>query len=138
MNIVEVTGNLTKDPTIRATKTGKTVATFTVASNRNYTTPQGEVRQLTDWVNVVAWGGLAEAAGNQLKKGSRVFVEGRYSTRSYDAQDGTKRYVTEVNANMIALPISTMASQGKGDFNQFGAPTPQEMNQQPSDEDIPF
>lgn len=140
MNIVEVTGNLTKDPTIRATKTGKAVATFTVASNRNYTTPQGEVKQLTDWVNVVAWGGLAEAAGNQLKKGSRVFVEGRYSTRSYDAQDGTKRYVTEVNANMIALPLSSAPGQGKGNFNQFGAPapSPQEMNQLPNDEDIPF
>nr|DAG31855.1 MAG TPA: Single strand binding protein [Caudoviricetes sp.] len=138
MNIVEVTGNLTKDPTIRTTKTGKAVATFTVASNRNYTTSQGEVKQLTDWVNVVAWGGLAEAAGNQLKKGSRVFVEGRYSTRSYDAQDGTKRYITEVNANMIALPLSTVASQGKGNFSQFGAPTQQEMSQLPSNEDIPF
>ena len=139
MNIVEVTGNLTKDPTIRATKTGKTVATFTVASNRNYTTPQGEVRQLTDWVNVVAWGGLAESAGNHLKKGSRAFVAGRYTTRSYDAQDGTKRYVTEVVASMIAIPLSAAPSQGRGDFNQFGAPapTPQDMNAPPRDEDIP-
>lgn len=139
MNIVEVTGNLTKDPAIRATKTGKTVATFTVASNRNYTTPQEEARQLTDWVNVVAWGGLTESAGNHLKKGSRVFVSGRYSTRSYDAKDGTKRYITEVNAEMIAVPLSTIPSQGRGNFDQFGAPpTPQEMNRQPSDEDIPF
>lgn len=140
MNIVEVVGNLTKDPVIRVTKTGKSVASFTVACNRNYTTPQGEVKQLTDWVSVVAWGGLAESAGNHLKKGSRAFVAGRYSTRSYDAQDGTKRYVTEVVASMIAIPLSTASSQGRGNFNQFGAPatSQQEMNAPPCDEDIPF
>ncbi|MGN0953700.1 single-stranded DNA-binding protein [Dialister sp.] len=107
MNSVQILGNLGRDPIIRATKTGRSVASFSVAVSRNYTTPQGEQRELTDWINVVAWGPLAEAVGNQLKKGSRVFVEGRISTRSYDAQDGTKRYVTEVVANFIAIPIGT-------------------------------
>ena len=105
MNSVQVMGNLARDPQIRATKTGRAVASFSIAVNRNYTTPQGEQRELTDWINVVAWGNLAEAVGNQLKKGTRVFVEGRYSTRSYDTPDGQRRYVTEVVANMIALPI---------------------------------
>ena len=99
MNSVQILGNLGRDPIIRATKTGRSVASFSLAVSRNYTTPQGEQRELTDWINVVAWGPLAEAVGNQLKKGSRVFVEGRISSRSYDAQDGTKRYVTEVVAN---------------------------------------
>lgn len=114
MNSVQILGNLGRDPIIRATKTGRSVASFSLAVSRNYTTPQGEQRELTDWINVVAWGPLAEAVGNQLQKGSRVFVEGRISSRSYDAQDGTKRYVTEVVANTIAVPIGTPRSSSYG------------------------
>lgn len=114
MNTVQILGNLGKDPDIRATGTGKTVATFSVAVKRKYTTQQGEEKELTDWINVVAWGNLAEAVGNQLKKGSRVFVEGRYSTRSYEDKNGNKRYVTEVIANMIAKPLE------QGSFAKYG------------------
>ena len=114
MNSVQILGNLGRDPVIRATKTGRSVASFSVAVSRTYTTPQGEQRELTDWINVVAWGPLAEAVGNQLKKGTRVFVEGRISSRSYDAQDGTKRYVTEVVANTIAIPIGTPRNSSYG------------------------
>lgn len=114
MNTVQILGNLGKDPDIRATGTGKTVASFSVAVKRKYTTQQGEDKELTDWINVVAWGSLAEAVGNQLKKGSRVFVEGRYSTRSYEDKNGNKRYVTEVIANMIAKPLE------QGSFAKYG------------------
>ncbi len=147
MNSVQIMGNLTRDPQMRATKTGRAVASFSVAVNRTYTAPTGEQRELTDFVNVVAWGSLAEAVGNQLKKGTRVFVEGRYSSRSYETQDGQKRYVTEVTANLIALPIGMQHSaqpaqdmggfaqpsgfsQSRGNFNQFGTSR--------TDEDIPF
>lgn len=85
-----------------------------MAVKRKYTTQQGEDKELTDWINVVAWGSLAEAVGNQLKKGSRVFVEGRYSTRSYEDKSGNKRYVTEVIANMIAKPLE------QGSFAKYG------------------
>lgn len=114
MNTVQILGNLGKDPDIRATGTGKTVASFSVAVKRKYTTQQGEDKELTDWINVVAWGSLAEAVGNQLKKGSRVFVEGRYSTRSYEDKNGNKRYITEVIANMIAKPLE------QGSFAKYG------------------
>lgn len=114
MNTVQILGNLGKEPDIRATGTGKTVASFSVAVKRKYTTQQGEEKELTDWINVVAWGNLAEAVGNQLKKGSRVFVEGRYSTRSYEDKSGNKRYVTEVIANMIAKPLE------QGSFSKYG------------------
>lgn len=146
MNSVQVMGNLARDPQIRATKTGRAVASFSIAVNRSYTTPQGEQRELTDWINIVAWGNLAESVGNQLKKGSRVFVEGRYSTRSYDTPDGQRKYVTEVVANMIAIPLGTGGrsqmpqdqgfagsenySQPKSSFSQFGDTH--------NDEDIPF
>lgn len=147
MNSVQIMGNLTRDPQMRATKTGRAVASFSVAVNRSCSAPNGEQRELTDFVNVVAWGPLAEAVGNQLRKGTRVFVEGRYSSRSYETQDGQKRYVTEVTANLIALPIGMQHasrpapdmggyaqpsgfSQSGSNFNQFGTPR--------TDEDIPF
>ncbi|WP_297038956.1 single-stranded DNA-binding protein [uncultured Dialister sp.] len=142
MNSVWILGNLARDPVVRATKTGRNVASFTVAVNRNFTTPQGEVKELTDWVQVTAWGALAEAVGNQLHKGNRVMVEGRYSTRSYDAKDGTKRYVTEVVAALIARPLDTRVdAEQRGDFSQFGQPRPLQDNAPfPAghDEDIPF
>ena len=143
MNSVQVLGNLTRDPQIRATKTGRAVASFSIAVNRSYTTPQGETRELTDFINVVAWGGLAEAVGNHLKKGTRVFVEGRYSTRSYEAQDGSRRYVTEVAANLIAIPLQTKntgnnISQAKGDFSQFGTMEPDTGARSDTSEQIPF
>lgn len=154
MNSVQVMGNLTRDPQIRVTKTGRAVASFSIAVNRTYTTMQGERKELTDYVNVVAWGGLAESVGNQLKKGNRVFVEGRYSTRSYEANDGSRRYVTEVNANIIAIPLNSSnhnaqnpmpqmhqsapafdnnhggSDQLSGNFNQFGPSR--------TDDEIPF
>lgn len=105
MNTVQITGNLAKDPIIRVTKTGKPVASFSVAVNRRITKQNGDTLELTDWVNVTAWGNLAEAVGNELTKGSYVFIDGRYATRSYDTPDGQRRYITEVVANMIAKPI---------------------------------
>ena len=143
MNSVQVLGNLTRDPQIRVTKTGRTVASFSVAVNRSYTTPQGETRELTDFINVVAWGGLAEAVGNQLKKGTRVCVEGRYSNRNYEAQDGSRRYATEVAANLIAIPLQTKntgnnISQAKGDFSQFGTMEPDTGARSDTSEQIPF
>lgn len=105
MNTVQITGNLAKDPIIRVTKTGKPVASFSVVVNRRITKQNGDTLELTDWVNVTAWGNLAEAVGNELTKGNYVFIEGRYSTRSYDTPDGQRRYITEVVANMIAKPI---------------------------------
>ena len=92
MNSVQLLGNLARDPEIRFTKTGKAVAMFTVACTTTYI-PYGatEPREFTDFVPCVAWGNLAETCGNNLAKGSRVFVEGRFNTRSYETQDGQKR-----------------------------------------------
>lgn len=127
MNSVQIKGNLARDPVVRATKTGRAVASFTVAVNRNYTTPQGEVKEITDWVNVVAWGTMAEAVGNHLKKGDRCFVEGRFTTRSYDTQDGQRRWVSEVTANFIAVPLG-----GKTDAaSQLSQPQAQVPNPAP-------
>ncbi len=140
MNSVQVLGNLTKDPEVRYTKTGRAVASFTVAVNRTWFTPQGEKRETADYIPVVAWGNLAEMVGQQLAKGSRTFVEGRFQTRSYEAQDGTKRYVTEVVANLVAPNVSYdskddntgLRPEPKADYQQFG------MSAGVPDEEIPF
>lgn len=105
MNNCEFIGNLTKDPVLRSTQTGKAVASFSIATNEPYTTPGGEQKQLTDYINVVVWGNLAQAAAHVLRKGTRVLVQGRQSTRSYTGQDGQKRWVTEVVARVIAMPL---------------------------------
>lgn len=164
MNAVQLLGNLGRDPIIRATRTGREVASFSLAVSRAYTTPQGEQRELTDWINIVAWGQLAEAVSSELKKGSRVFVAGRISSRSYDAQDGTKRYVTEVVAETICRQLQAPSNNGQsysnsqysggqqggnqhGNFGQFGEARPEKPNAEQGnapfpagnkDEDIPF
>lgn len=127
MNTVQILGNLTREPEMKATRTGKAVARITVAVSRSYMAQNGEKKEL---ISVIAWGRLAEAVANQLHKGTRVFVEGRYSTRSYEAQDGSRRYVTEVVANLIALPLGTHAQPGSSgttvDWSQFGTVEPEE------------
>jgi len=104
MNHVVLIGRLARDPEVRYTKTGKAVATFTVAVNRNSSMAQRELNEKdpADFIPVVAWDKLAEMCGNNLAKGSRVFVQGRLQVRSYETQDGQKRWVTEVIADLVA------------------------------------
>ena len=105
MNSVQILGNLARDPEVRYTKTGRAVATFTVAATNTYIdSTTNETKEQTAFTNCVAWGKLGEAAGN-LRKGSRCFVEGRLQTRSYETQDGQKRYVTEVVANFVGQSL---------------------------------
>lgn len=141
MNRVQIMGNLGKDPEIKVTNSGKTVARLSVAVNRKYTDPQGEEKQYTEWVNVVAWGKLAEAAGNELQKGDYVYAEGRYSTRSYEKNDET-RYFTEVVANVIARPIGSKEKEKTvTKFTDFGRAEyePGEMPKKKYEQDdIPF
>lgn len=88
-------GNLTRDPEVRYTPQGNAVASFVVATNREWVT-QGEKKQSVDFHNVVAWNKLAEICGQLLKKGMKVFVEGRLQTRDWVGEDGKKRYKTEI------------------------------------------
>ena len=114
MNTVQIMGFLGKDPVIRATQTGRAMANMSVAVNRTYTDARGNRQELTDWVEVVAWGNLAEEVYNHLKKGSYVYIEGRYSTGSYIGKDGTRKYSTKVMANVVALPLRTRLASTEG------------------------
>ena len=104
LNKVMLIGNLGKDPEMRYTANGKAVTTFTLACNRTHTTPDGERREETDWFDVVTWDKLAELCSQFLQKGRQAYVEGRLQTRSWEGQDGQKRYQTEVVANDRAVP----------------------------------
>jgi single-strand DNA-binding protein len=101
MNKTIIIGRLTRDPEMRTTTSGTNSTTFTVAVSRNYTGANGE--RETDFLNCVAWRKQAENIAKYCTKGSQVAVEGRIQTRSYDAQDGTKRYVTEIIADNVTF-----------------------------------
>lgn len=127
MNTVQILGNLARDPEVRYTKSGKAVATFTVAASNTYIDSNNETKEQTAFVNCVAWGKTGEAVGN-LRKGNRCFVEGRLQTRSYENADGQKKYVTEVVANFVGTSL-TNDETASSKFDSF---------EQPQDENIPF
>lgn len=104
MNTVQILGNLTRDPELRYTSSGKPVATFNVAATNTYIDSNNETKEQTAFINCVAWGKTGEAVGN-CKKGERLLVNGRIQTRSYDTQDGQKRYVTEVVADFVGRKL---------------------------------
>lgn len=117
LNRVQLIGNLTRDPEIKQIPGGTTVATFGVATNFNWTDQSGAKQSKAEFHNVVAWRKLAEICGQFLRKGSKVFVEGRLQTRDWEAEDGTKRYRTEIVAdNMIMLDRKGDFEGGSGGF----------------------
>lgn len=101
LNKVMLIGNVGKDPEMRYTANGKAVATFSIACNRSYNSTDGERREETDWFNIVTWDKLAELCSQFLQKGRQAYVEGRLQTRSWEGQDGQKRYTTEVVAQTV-------------------------------------
>ncbi|HWO94027.1 MAG TPA: single-stranded DNA-binding protein [Dehalococcoidia bacterium] len=101
LNKVMIIGNLGTDPEMRFTANGSAVTTFRIAATRNYTSSDGERREETEWFSVVTWNKLAETCSQYLQKGRRAYVEGRLQTRSWEGQDGQRRYRTEVIANTV-------------------------------------
>ena len=143
MNKAILVGNLTKDPEMRTTASGVSCATFTVACNRRFVNQQG-VRE-ADFINCVAWRQNADFVARYLTKGSKVAVEGSIQTRSYDAQDGTKRYVTEVVADEVEFlggPQNSSNSYNPGDVPPPPEPSSSYTSNtgftQVDDDELPF
>ena len=103
LNKCMIIGNLGRDPEMRYTPSGQAVTQFTVATNRNYRDQQGEWQSETEWFRVVTWERLAELCAQYLAKGRLVYVEGRMQTRSWDDQQGQKRYMTEIKARDMRM-----------------------------------
>ena len=125
MNKVILIGRLVKDPEMRYTQSGKGVCSFVLAVDRRFSK---EGQQTADFIPIVAWNKLAEIVGDNLTKGRRISVEGRMQVRSYDAQDGTKRYVTEVIADEVEFLDSKRDGQARDILITKDVP----------DEEIPF
>ena len=101
LNKCMIIGNLGRDPEMRYTPSGQAVTQFSVATNRNYRDPQGEWQSETEWFRVVVWGDQGERVAEYLRKGHKVYVEGRLQTRQWEDQSGNKRYTTELIANRV-------------------------------------
>lgn len=112
MNKVILIGNLTRDPELTVTNSGISVCKFSLAVSRRYVGASGE--RETDFLNIVVWRGQAENCHKYLKKGSKCGIVGTIQSRSYDAQDGTKRYITEIVAEEVEFLSSRNYTDGGG------------------------
>ena len=133
MNSVHLIGNLTKDVELRQTNSGKSVATFSIAVQRQF---KAEGQPDADFFNIVVWGAVGENCAKYLSKGKKVAIRGSLQNRSYEAQDGSKRTVTEINAAEVEF-LSPKATEGaeasQGRSGAFGAQT-----ESVTDDEIPF
>ena len=126
LNRVQLIGNLTRDPELRYTPNGNGVCTFSIATNRSWTTDSGEKREEVDFHRIVAWNKLAELCSQFLTKGRKVYVEGRLATRNWTAQDGSQKSTTEVVIDdMILLDSRGGASQQSGQAEESDPATEQ-------------
>ncbi len=115
LNKVMLIGNLGRDPEVRFTPSGVPIATFTLATNEAWKDTEGNLQERTEWHNIVAWRKLAEFSGEWLKKGRKIFVEGRIQTRSYDDKNtGQKKSFTEIVADNIIVLDSRGAGEPGG------------------------
>lgn len=112
LNKVHLIGRLGRDPELRYTKTGQAVCNFSIATSENWKDKQGNKQESTEWHNIVAWAGQAEFAGNYLRKGRLVYIEGRLQTRDWVDNANVKHYRTEVVANNVQGLDRADASQG--------------------------
>lgn len=123
LNKAMIIGNLTRDPEVKTTPAGASVASFSVATNFIWNDASGQKQEKAEYHNVVAWRKLADIIGQYLKKGSKVYIEGRLQTRDWTGQDGVKRYRTEIVAdNMIMLDRAGNSSAG-GNWSPKPAPS---------------
>lgn len=145
LNKVMLIGRLVRDPELRSLPSGRSVATFSIATGRVWTDQNGQKQKQTEFHNIVMWARLGEIAHQYLRKASKVYIEGRLQTREWTGQDGVKRYRTEIVAeNMIMLD----GKPGTGDSNFggvnsgseiSGVGSPQEViEEEIKVEDIPF
>ncbi|MAT38022.1 MAG: single-stranded DNA-binding protein [Ectothiorhodospiraceae bacterium] len=137
LNKVQIIGNVGRDPELRMTQSGVPVATFSVATNESYKGQDGNLVDRTEWHNVVAWRRLAEILAEYLKKGSKVYIEGKLQTRNYE-KEGQTHYRTEIVVDEFVF----LDSRGSGGDSGPSAPPPQQDappdTDQSGDDDLPF
>ncbi len=141
VNKVILIGNLGADPEVRYTPSGVPVANISIATSETWNDRNtGGRQERTEWHRVVLWRKLAEIAGQYLKKGSRIYIEGKLQTRSWDDQSGQKRYTTEVVAHELEMMDARSAGDGGGGYGDPGPAAPPEYGSpgDPAGDDLPF
>ncbi|KAB2924909.1 MAG: single-stranded DNA-binding protein [Bacteroidetes bacterium] len=136
LNKVQLIGNLGKDPELKYTPSGVAVATFSVATSESWKDQEGNQQEKTEWHNVVAWRKLAEIVGEYLKKGKKVYIEGKLQTRSYE-KDGVKRYMTEIVADQMIM-LDSGGGSGRGSAGSSMSEPSHTSSDAPKDDDLPF
>lgn len=132
LNKVMIIGNLGKDPEIKHFEGDVSVARFPVATDESYKRKDGQVVERTEWHNVVLWRGLSKVAERYLKKGDKVYIEGRIKTRSWEAENKEMRYITEIEGlNMVMLTPKNASDSAPP------MPSPQSAPQQSGGDDLP-
>ena len=135
LNKATLIGNLGKDPELSYTASGVAVAKFSIATSERWKDQDGNVQERTEWHNIVAWRKLAEICGQYLKKGSKVYLEGKLQTRSWDDKNtGVKRYTTEIVADDLIM----LDSKGGGMGETNSHPQVAEAAAEPEKDDLPF
>jgi len=141
VNKVILIGNLGKDPEVRTTPQGTTLARFSVATSTTWKDASGAKQERTEWHDVVAWEKLAQICGEYLQKGKQVYVEGSLQTRSWEDQNGQKRYKTEVKANNVIMLSPRDATRAGAGAPAAGA-GPREVSEVAEaptyEDDVPF
>lgn len=130
VNKVILIGRLGQDPELRYSAGGRACANMSIATNRAWTDSEGKKNERTDWHRCLAWGKLAEIIGEWLKKGSQVYIEGRIQTRSYEDNNGVKKYITEV----VVEEMEMLGGKGEQAKKKEAAPPPPEQEE----DDLPF
>lgn len=149
LNRITLIGNLGKDPDFRTTPSGSSVCSFSLATTDSFKDRNGEIQETTDWHNIVMWEKLAEIAHQYLKKGSKIYLEGRIKYRSYE-KEGITRYITDIIAsNMIMLDNKSSSSRSSDSYEPPSAPpqshkgysnyeNPLDSHLAQEDDDVPF
>ncbi len=139
LNKIMIIGNLGSEPEMRFTPNGNPVTSFRIATNRTYTTPDGERKQETEWFSVVAWNKLAEQCNQFLSKGRLVYAEGRLHTRTWESQDGQKHSRPEIVANRVVfLDRQALAPLPEEKAEEAGEKAEEAGEDELEPEDIPF
>ena len=138
LNQCMIIGRLGADPEMRYTANGSAVTNFNVATSRQYTTADGERRDETEWFSVVTWNRLAEICSQYLVKGREVYVDGRMQTRSWEGQDGQRRYKTELIAENVQFLGGRQDTERTADLAATGLPVGADADGDVEPDDLPF
>ena len=136
LNKAQLIGNLTKDPELKTIPSGQAVASFSVATNSSWVDKAGQKQEKSEFHNVVAWGKLAEICGSYMKKGKKVYVEGRIQTRDWEGEDGVKKYRTEIVADNVIMLDRAGSPTGSGD-DEATAPAPRAQRPVKAESSVP-